>query len=492
MDAFALFVINVHEVFYALLACFFCFFLYLDIKKMHDGLGLEKRHFLIPIFGVMLIGLTIHFLIEWNSVGLFLAPSFAALIMLSLVDPKYAISFFIYILLSRPWESFNNQMMESMPRDIFYLVVLSLLAHKFLKRKLYFRFNFSTLLILVFSLWVFLSSFFSQHQHDAIYFYLEVFTRCVIVFLLIQNGFEHKQDFLPAKAALMLAILEKSIISYFSTLSTGLKEEQLTEITEQVQRLESIGILGNSNDIAAFFVLAIPFCLFFILKTRLRPFSWLFGYSIIFLMSLLIWQSQSRGAMLSLVAMIGSYYFLKVKNKKHIILLVVFAVSTGLGALTLMSRKAEDVQGSTDNRIIFWKAGANMAVRNPVLGIGYWGFERNFERYAIDGNTGTEGTNMTAHSTWVQVVAENGFPGLILFASLWIYALYRAWLIRLTDPEYFMSLVGYGVAITFLSHAYLLFPYILLALAVTQSRIMFSWQTETTKKRSYYQNGVTA
>ena len=76
---------------------------------------------------------------------------------------------------------------------------------------------------------------------------------------------------------------------------------------------------------------------------------------------------------------------------------------------------------------------------------------------------------MTAHSSWVQVMAENGFMALFLFLGLWIYAMKRAYSIRQKEPEYFMSLAGYGVTITFLSHAYLLFPYILCSLAITQA-----------------------
>ena len=119
-----------------------------------------------------------------------------------------------------------------------------------------------------------------------------------------------------------------------------------------------------------------------------------------------------------------------------------------------------------------------MAIRNPVFGVGFWGFNQNFAAYAIDGDTGSEGTHMTAHSSWVQIMAETGFMGLFLFLGLWLYALKRAHSIRRSEPEYFMSLVGYGVTISFLSHAYLLFPYILCALAITQASLARSEKDE--------------
>jgi O-antigen ligase len=112
-----------------------------------------------------------------------------------------------------------------------------------------------------------------------------------------------------------------------------------------------------------------------------------------------------------------------------------------------------------------------MAIRNPVFGVGFWGFNRNFQAYAIGGDTGSEKTNMTAHSSWVLVLAESGFMGLFLFVALWAYTAYRAWLLRNTEPEYFMSLAGYAVAISFLSHTYLLFPYILLGLVISHSKL---------------------
>lgn len=469
MDAFNLFVINTHQVFFGLLAVVFSFFAYRDITAIKDSVSIEKRKFFAMIFVTLFFGLTASFFDSWNSYGMFFSIEFALLVTLSLLSPKYAVSFFVYLLLSRPWETFDNQLMQSMPRDIFYLVALSLVGHKIAKKQMFIRINLGTILIVFFAAWVFLSAFFSNNQSEAIYQYGEIFSKGIIVFLLIQNGFEKKDDMLPAKAALVLAIIEKSIISFYNTMMIEAENTSGVVLEEGMQRLESVGILSNSNDIAAIFVLAIPFSLFFILKTRVKPFSWILAAVTVLIMSYLVWQSQSRGAMLALFATVGAFFFLKVKSKKHIAIIATLAIVGAFGSFSLMNRKGADLEGSTNNRIIFWKAGANMAVRNPVFGVGFWGFNDNFSSYAIDGDTGSESKHMTAHSSWFQVVAETGFMGLFLFLSLWIYAGFKAWQIRKDQPEYFMSIVGYGVCVTFLSHAYLLFPYILLSLATTQS-----------------------
>jgi putative inorganic carbon (HCO3(-)) transporter len=241
----------------------------------------------------------------------------------------------------------------------------------------------------------------------------------------------------------------------------------VSTLGEEAQRLESVGILANSNDIASIFVLAIPFCLFMILKSRLRPFSWIVGLAAMTIMSSLIWDSQSRGALLALFCVFAGWLFLNIKNKRLIALAMVLGLAGTIGTFKLMTRGAADLEGSTSNRIIFWKAGANMAIRNPVFGVGYWGFNRNFSSYAIDGDLGTEGKNMTAHSSWVLAMAEGGFIALGLFVSLWLYAMFLAWKQRKEDPEYFMALSGYGMAMSFLSHTYMLYPYILLAIVIT-------------------------
>ena len=56
-----------------------------------------------------------------------------------------------------------------------------------------------------------------------------------------------------------------------------------------------------------------------------------------------------------------------------------------------------------------------MAIHNPLLGVGYNGYVNSFERYAD--SLRYEWGHRTAHNSWVLVLAETGFPGLMLFVS---------------------------------------------------------------------------
>jgi hypothetical protein len=212
--------------------------------------------------------------------------------------------------------------------------------------------------------------------------------------------------------------------------------------------------------------LAIPFFIFFILKTNLKPLSWIIAILAVLGMGYLIFQAQSRGAILGMIAAVASWFVYKIHSKKQVLLLIGAGVCVALVLFTFMSRSSSDLDASQSNRVVFMKAGINMGVRNPILGVGYWGFRDNLSSYILDGDSATE-SKMTAHSSWILPFAEGGFVAFMSYILLWSYGFFCAWQIRKSEPEYFMSLAGYAVTCTFLSHTYLLYPFILLGLVIT-------------------------
>ncbi|MBY0517796.1 MAG: O-antigen ligase family protein [Bacteriovoracaceae bacterium] len=468
MKELELFIIECHQFFFLLVVLVFSFLLLNDLSSFKNRFSSNKRSLIVLGLSVFCLGIIWVLFEAWGIQGLFFSIEFGILTTFAIIHPKYAVSFLVYLLLSRPWESYSNQMMSSMPRDISIITVATILFFKVVNKKLYFRFNPGTLTLILFSIWMFLSGFFSNHVDVAMFQFSEVFSKGVILFLLIQNGLENEEDIIPVKAVFVLAILEKCFVSFMK--SYVLLDQTIPE--DSISRLESVGILSNSNDIAAIFVLAIPFAIFFILRTKIRPFNWLVAIGALTVMSVLVWKSQSRGALLGLFAIFGAYALTRIRSKKLLALSFAFGAIATVGAFSMLQRGAEDIEGSTSNRKLYWQAGVNMAVRNPIFGVGFWGFPQNLPNYVPDGNVGSEGEHMTAHSTWVLALAEGGPIGLIIFLSLWGYAFKEAWKIRQDSPEYFLGLAGYGTCITFLSHTYLLYPYILLSLSITHAKLV--------------------
>lgn len=455
----------------ALLCLFYVYFIWRDYHAKSDSLFLRvSPAIIVPAMVSMFSVLFIYFFNNFGVEAFFLAFSFSLALTFSVLDPKYAVSFFVFLLISRPWEYFKNDLMLSMPRDVFFICAMSFIGHKILRKQFFFEWSLTTAVLLAYAAWTFFGAILCGHSSIAMHEYSEVFIKGVIAYLLIVNVIDRKETVLPVQAALILAVSEKAAISFYKSMILG-------EVAEG-GRLTSVGILENSNDIAAILLLGIPFIALFFKDIGNRALAFLLGAISTCVLVALVWESKSRGAVLSLGALAVAAFWLRAKNKKMASIIVVAGAVAMFGLMSAVKRDAKDLDGSTSNRIIYWKAGINMGVRNPLFGVGIAGYNRNLLAYA-NGHVGTEGKNKTIHSTWLLSLAESGIPGFILFCSMWPLAMIGAYRIREKHPEYFLALVSYGLAITFLSHTYMLYPYILLAMTNASSRLAYKAQEES-------------
>lgn len=456
------FLFTLHQFIISTLCLFFVYVAWRDLAaKTFDRLERVSLKFMAPLLIGIFIGLFLLFLREWGSIGIIISFAFALLITLSIYDPKYAVSFFIFLLISRPWEFFKNQMMAGMPRDIFVLCFLSFIGHRIVRKKFYFQWNVASALVLSFAIWTFFSIIPSGRVVVGMMDYEEVFIKGIIIYFLIVNIVDKKEFILPVQSALVLGISEKALMSFYNTIVLGKVSDG--------GRLTSVGIFENSNDIAAIMILVIPFTLVFLKGITFSVLRYLLNVVVFFFYVYLIWQSKSRGAVLGIGTLCVAWFWLRASNKKAASFLVVFGLIASLGVMSLIKRDAEDVEGSTSNRKIYWGAAINMGVRNPLLGVGYNGFPLNLLNYT-DGHVGTEGKYKTAHSTWLLALAETGIVGFIFYIGIWIFSLRSAWAMRVEHPEFLLGIISYGTAITFLSHTYMLYPYILLGLTVASGQ----------------------
>ena len=95
-------VLNSHQFFFALVICAFSFFLVMDLPELKEMATVESRKFIVLMLGAFTLGVFALLLNAWETQGMFLAVEFSLLVMFSLIHPKYAISFLVYLLLSRP------------------------------------------------------------------------------------------------------------------------------------------------------------------------------------------------------------------------------------------------------------------------------------------------------------------------------------------------------------------------------------------------------
>ena len=470
------FLFTLHQFIISTLCLFFVYFAWRDqAANTFDRLEKVNLKIIGPLLIGIFIGLFFLFLHEWGAQGIIISFAFALLITLSIYDPKYAVSFFIFLLISRPWEILKDQMMAGMPRDIFILCFLSFLGHKIIRKRFYFQWNMASAFVLFFAIWTFFSIIPSGQIVGAMIDYEEIFIKGIIVYFLIVNVVDKKEFILPVQSALVLGITEKALMSFYNSIFLGKVSDG--------GRLTSVGIFENSNDIAAIMILVVPFTFVFLKGIANTIIRYIIAMAIFSFYAYLIWQSKSRGAVLGIGTLCVAWFWLQAKNKKIASLIVVGGMIASLFAMSMIQRNAEDVEGSTSNRKIYWGAALNMGLKNPLFGVGYNGFPKNLSMYT-DGHVGTEGKHKTAHSTWLLALAETGIVGFVFYMGIWICSLRSAWGMRTQHPEFLLAILSYGTAITFLSHTYMLYPYILLGLTVASGQFYLkSAETEVVPEK---------
>jgi putative inorganic carbon (HCO3(-)) transporter len=388
-----------------------------------------------------------------------IALEIAMTLILSALHPALSIGFFLLFLFLRPWEIADDgsAIYKLLPRGLAFAAIISSVFYLVRARAMTFRFGPLVYLLFAFSLWTFLSTFKSPNPGEAQAIYFDLFFKSVILFLLITQAIRDEVGLRILKGALIFAAFGLSVIAIYRTLLLGAGS-----------RLESFGLLADPNDISAVMVLVFPYAIYTIRRRDPSLFLRIVSGLLIFSSLVLFYYAKSRGAVVAMLVMIATMALIRMKNKKAAVIGGLIALMLFVPISSQFKRSDSDLSESTESRVIYWKTGVIMAIYSPVFGVGFNGYPANFERYAPKFiETGLR----TAHSSWFLALAETGFIGFGLFLSLYIWALRAAWRFRELEPDIFFSTVGYGVAMSFLSHTYSIYFYIMLAMVFVASRL---------------------
>jgi probable O-glycosylation ligase (exosortase A-associated) len=135
---------------------------------------------------------------------------------------------------------------------------------------------------------------------------------------------------------------------------------------------------------------------------------------------------------------------------------------------------------SAEGRLHFWYIARVMADAKPLTGVGFDGFSQSYQEY--NGPDGEFPGVRAAHSVWFGLLADMGYPGLIVFVLLWGSSIWSCWRVSATckgDPQrrdlrvyadaLLTSLVAFAVGGTFLSSQYNEMVWHFIGLATTLS-----------------------
>ncbi|MGA8148706.1 MAG: putative O-glycosylation ligase, exosortase A system-associated [Gallionellaceae bacterium] len=242
--------------------------------------------------------------------------------------------------------------------------------------------------------------------------------------------------------------------------------------------------IGGNNEIALALIMIVPFMHF--LRDQARKtwqrHAWLLAMA---LTSIAVIGSQSRGALLGVVAMLALFW-IRARQK---LLFGILIVLGGILLFTFMPEswhermdtiKTYQQDSSAMGRINAWWMAWNLATHN-LFGGGFSIYTSDvFARYApnpLDVHA--------AHSIYFQVLGEHGFVGLGLYLTLWGLIWSSAGWLRKNatgNPETEwaavlgsmcqVSLIGYAVGGAFLGLAYFDLPYDILVLVVLARRLV--------------------
>lgn len=249
-------------------------------------------------------------------------------------------------------------------------------------------------------------------------------------------------------------------------------------------------IYSNPNDLAALALLPLSFAAA-LLVTERRGWVRIGAWGGIAVLPVLILLTQSRGGILALsvgaaIALWGHLRHVRplfLTAAAAILMVTVTPASVwermaGLSkAIDAQSLREADPEGSAEARYGIWQVAVRIIQDHPLVGIGVGTYRPVHADYAPATDQPSRGAlgGRDTHSTYLNVLAETGYPGLVLFLAVVLSTAYRAERARKRCKQTLpassqrllyleLGLLGFCVAGLFGSFARLAFLYLDLAL----------------------------
>jgi len=249
------------------------------------------------------------------------------------------------------------------------------------------------------------------------------------------------------------------------------------------------GMIGDNNDFALALNMALPLLVYLGWDLR-RPLLRMACWGLVPLMAITVVFTHSRGGFLSLAAVT---LYLVSQSRHRIAAAIVVLCVAGVGSFVVPDSFYDRIasiadyenDGSSMGRLNAWQAAIEMANDSPIVGVGLDNFLFAFAEYAPDPDD-----VHVAHNTWLQVLAEAGYTGLLIYAALFTSTLWTLWRVRRRARRWQMawaergaialgaSLLAFVVGGTFLSRAHFDLIYHVMAMVAALDRItMFEVRT---------------
>jgi probable O-glycosylation ligase (exosortase A-associated) len=438
-----------------------------------------KRHLLI-ING---IAITVLVLVLYSLFGPIAAFALLLLPFAGYMAVKMSTVFIIlFILFSyfRLHEAFVFLMPLKIPKLLALGSLLGIAWHLFISKQLKPHWSSTHTMFVVWFVWLTVCTFTATNRGIAIEYWSGVLVKVLIMVLAISWWITRFAHFSYMRIGIMISGVSISLVA----LSNKMNGIGLVEGTRVTISRELRSQLGDPNDLSLVLMFPVSFLAAEMFSAQNNKFRRLFAAVGLVLAISGIIATQSRGGLLGIAAILSFFLYQKVKNP------VVVGAFAAVGMLVLMlfagisdrasgGASEEGVDASAMGRIYAWQAAINMAIADPLTGVGINNFFVNYYFYSPH----WDGKNHAVHSTWFQVLGETGMVGLCIFLLV-IASVYRSlnrinMLNKLQQNDEVSvnanalkaGLIGFMVAGTFLTQAFTWPLYIILALTIALERI---------------------
>ena len=234
------------------------------------------------------------------------------------------------------------------------------------------------------------------------------FAPVVLAFMVFANGLDRRSRILKSMAifALCAAVLAVHGIEQQQT-GVGWTGIELSQGT----RIQYVGIFNDPNDLGLLFVSCVPMAAFLSGRGGLMGLRRLFWLTVTGVLVYGVYLTDSRGALLALLAVMGIYIW----QRKGLFVAGALGAMAVAVLLALPSRFSEidAEEESAQGRVESWYEGLQMFQSHPVFGVGP-------DQY-------TDYNPLTAHNSFVLILAETGIIGYTLWLAFVVYCFRMMW-----------------------------------------------------------------
>jgi len=445
------------------------------------------KKYCLMINGLFVMTLTLMLYMRFGPIAAFalLLLPFAGFLAVK-ISTVFIILFILFSYF-RLHEVFIVLMPLKIPKMLALASLLAIAWHLFISKSLKPHWSSTHLVFVIWFVWLTVCVFSASNKGMAIEYWTGVLVKVFIMVFAISWWLTRFSHFSLVRMGIMISGISVALVA----LSNKMNGIGLVEGTRVTISREYRSQLGDPNDLSLVLMFPVSFLAAELFDKGANKYRRLFAAVGLLLAISGVIATQSRGGLLGIAAILSFFLYQKVKNPIVVVLCAAVAmlammVFAGIGDRQSGGAAEDGVDASAMGRIYAWQAAINMALSNPLTGVGVDNFYVNYYFYSPH----WDGKNHAVHSTWFQVLGETGFVGIGIFVLL-IASIYRSlsrvYCINALNPNDQVAvnanalkagLIGFMVAGTFLTQAFTWPLYIILALTIALEKITFESNKE--------------